>query len=320
MMALIRKPRGELGSLRVAQQERVTRQKITDEAMIRRSRAIAAARVLAAAVLFSTGGAAIKTVTLSGLQVASIRSGIAAAALMFWLRGRVERSPKVLAVGLVYAATLVLFVTSTKLTTAANAIFLQSTAPLYIAVLAPLLLAEPFRARDLALLGAAGAGLVLCVGGGSVSTATAPDPATGNLLGVLCSLTWALTLLGLRWVELNRRGGGISAVVAGNVIAFLVGLPLLIPTPTVSTVDAAGLLYLGIVQIALAYVFLTGAVGRLPTFHISLLLLIEPVLNPLWTWIARGENPGAATLAGGAIIITAAGLQVAWDSRSEPAI
>ena len=148
---------------------------------------------------------------------------------MLWLRGRVERSPKVIAVGLVYAATLVLFVTSTKLTTAANAIFLQSTAPLYIAVLAPLLLGERFRARDLAFLGAAGAGLVLCVGGGSASTATAtaPDPATGNLLGVLCSLSWAFTLLGLRWVELNQRGSGISSVVAGNVIAFLVGVPLL---------------------------------------------------------------------------------------------
>jgi drug/metabolite transporter (DMT)-like permease len=287
--------------------------------MIRRSRTIAAARVITAAILFSTGGAAIKTVTLSGLQVASIRSGIAAVALMLWLRGRVERSPKVIAVGLVYAATLVLFVTSTKLTTAANAIFLQSTAPLYIAVLAPLLLGERFRARDLALLAAAGAGLALCVGGGSASTATAtaPDPTTGNLLGVLCSLSWALTLLGLRWVELNQRGSGISSVVAGNVIAFLVGVPLLMPLPSVSPLDAAGLLYLGIVQIALAYVLLTGAVGHLPTLHVSLLLLIEPVLNPLWTWIVRGENPGVATLAGGAIIVTAAGLQVAWDSRAQ---
>jgi drug/metabolite transporter (DMT)-like permease len=126
-----------------------------------------------------------------------------------------------------------------------------------------------------------------------------------------------LTLLGLRWVELNQRGSGISSVVAGNVIAFLVGVPLLIPAPSVSALDAAGLLYLGVIQIALAYVLLTGAVGRLPTLHVSLLLLIEPVLNPLWTWIVRGENPGVSTLAGGAIIVTAAGLQVAWDSRAQ---
>ena len=284
--------------------------------MIRRSRATAVARVIAAAVLFSTGGAAIKTVTLSGMQVASIRSGIAAAALVLWLRGRVDRSPKVVAVGLVYAATLVLFVTSTKLTTAANAIFLQSTAPLYIAVLAPLLLGERFRARDLALLGAAGAGLILCVGAGTASTATAPDPATGDLLGILCSLSWAFTLLGLRWVDMNQRGGAISSVVVGNVIAFLLGVPVLIPSPSVSVMDATALLYLGVVQIGLAYVLLTGAVGRLPTLHVSLLLLIEPVLNPLWTWIVRGENPGIAPLIGGAIIVTAAGVQIAWDTRA----
>ena len=284
--------------------------------MIRRSRAAAVARVIGAAVLFSTGGAAIKTVTLSGMQVASIRSGIAAAALLLWLRGRVDRSPKVLAVGLVYAATLVLFVTSTKLTTAANAIFLQSTAPLYIAVLAPLLLGERFRTRDLALLAAAGVGLGLCVGAGTASSATAPDPATGNLLGILCSLSWAFTLLGLRWVEMNQRGGGISSVVAGNVIAFLLGVPLLIPSPSVSVMDATALLYLGVVQIGLAYVLLTGAVGRLSTLHVSLLLLIEPVLNPLWTWIVRGENPGIAPLIGGAIIVTAAGVQIAWDTRA----
>ena len=115
----------------------MTRQESTTEAINRRSRAVAALRVAAAAVLFSTGGAAIKTATLSGLQVASIRSGIAAIALLFWLRGRAAQSPQTLAVGSLYAATLVLFVTSTKLTTAASAIFLQSTAPLYIALLAP---------------------------------------------------------------------------------------------------------------------------------------------------------------------------------------
>jgi drug/metabolite transporter, DME family len=284
--------------------------------MIRRTRNAAAARVVATAILFSTGGAAIKIVALSGLQVASIRSGIAAVALALWLRGKLRVSPPVLAVGAVYAATLVLFVTSTKLTTAASAIFLQSLAPLYIAVLAPLLLGERFRARDLAFLGAAAVGLILCVGTGADSSATAPDPATGNLLGVLCSVSWAFTLLGLRWLERKQHGYGISAVVAGNTIAFLVGVPVLAAWPPVSVPDAAGLLYLGIVQIGLAYVLLAGAIGYLPTLQVSLLLLIEPVLNPVWTWLMRGENPGIATLVGGAVIIIAAGLQAASDARS----
>ena len=99
-------------------------------------------RVVTAAVLFSTGGAAIKDAAFSGMQVASIRSGVAAAALLLFMRGRITWSWPTVGIGAIYAATLTLFVSSTKLTTSANAIFLQSTAPLYIAVLAPLLLGE----------------------------------------------------------------------------------------------------------------------------------------------------------------------------------
>jgi drug/metabolite transporter (DMT)-like permease len=284
--------------------------------MIGRSRADAVVRVVGAAVLFSTGGAAIKTAALSGIQVASIRSGIAAVALLLWLRGRVQWSPRVIAVSAAYAATLVLFVMSTKLTTAASAIFLQSTAPLYIVVLAPLLLGERLRARDLAFLAAAAAGLVLCFSGRSGATLLAPDPPTGNLLGVFCSLSWALTLLGLKWVERHQPGTGLSAVVAGNLIAFLGGLPFMTPWPSTSVLDWATLAYLGVVQIALAYVLLTGAVGHLPALHVSLLLLIEPVLNPIWTWLARGENPGPWTLVGGAVIVAAAAAQAVSDSRT----
>lgn len=286
------------------------------EAIIGRKPAGAVLAVLAAAVLFSTGGAAIKVAAFSALQVASIRSGIAAVTLLLWLRGRVLWSGGVLGVAAVYAATLILFVASTKLTTAASAIFLQSTAPLYIAVLAPVLLGERFRARDLAFLTSAALGLGICFAGRGAASATAPDPATGNLLGAMCSMTWALTLIGLRWAERRHTGTAMSAVVAGNLIAFLVGLPLLWPLPAASASDWGTLAYLGVFQIAGAYILLTGAVGHLPALHTSLLLLIEPVLNPMWTWLIRGENPGAWTLMGGAIIVAAAAAQAISDARS----
>jgi drug/metabolite transporter (DMT)-like permease len=81
--------------------------------------------------------------------------------------------------------------------------------------------------------------------------------------------------------------------------------------------DWGTLLYLGVFQIALAYILLTGAVGHLPTLHISLLLLIEPVLNPIWTWLVRGETPGPWALVGGAIIIAASAGQAALDNATE---
>jgi drug/metabolite transporter (DMT)-like permease len=272
---------------------------------------VARLQVLAAALLFSTGGAGIKAEAFTGLQISALRSGIAAVILLLFLRGRVVLSPAMLATGVVYAATMTLFVLSTKLTTSANAIFLQSTAPLYLLLLGPLVLSERFRARDVAFLAGVALGMVLCGIGQPVATTTAPDPYTGNLLGVVCSLTWALTLLGLRHLQRDHTqpGVGLSAVVIGNVFASIAAWPFALPLPKASAGEWATIAYLGSCQIGLAYALLTAAMRVLPALEVSLLLLIEPVLNPAWTWLIRGENPGAYTIAGGAIIIAATAIK-----------
>jgi drug/metabolite transporter (DMT)-like permease len=268
-----------------------------------------AARIqaLLAAVLFSTGGAGIKIAAFSGLQVSSLRSGIAAIALLLFLRGRLAWSAQVMWAGAVYAATLTLFVMSTKLTTAANAIFLQATAPLYLLLLGPLVLGERFRRRDIVYLLALAVGMVSCFLGQAPATVTAPDPVTGNALGLLCSLVWALTLMALRYIERDhsRPGVGMTAVAAGNILASVVALPFAWPFPAAAPVEWATVVYLGVCQIGLAYVCLTSAIRHLPALEVSLLLLIEPVLNPAWTWLVRGEHPGTWTIVGGALIVAA---------------
>jgi drug/metabolite transporter (DMT)-like permease len=218
----------------------------------------------------------------------------------------------------VYAATLTLFVASTKLTTAANAIFLQSTASLYILVLAPRMLREPIHRRDLIFLIAVAAGLISCFLGQPVATTTAPDPVRGNLLGVLCSVAWALTLLSLRWAERGgeRPGLGLTAVVSGNLLAAIVSSPFALPLPRASTGEWATIVYLGVFQIGLAYVFLTAAMRHLPALEVSLLLLLEPVLNPIWTWLVRGEQPGTWTIVGGAIIVGATAIKTIYDASA----
>ena len=282
-------------------------------------------QVLAAALLFSTGGAGIKAAAFSVVQVSALRSGIAAVVLLMLLRGLsagrgmklLVLSPAMLVTGVVYAATLTLFVLSTKLTTAANAIFLQATAPLYLLLLAPLILRERFGARDVAFLLAVAAGLILCVIGQPEPTTTAPDPMRGNLLAVVCSITWALTLLGLRYIQRaqTQTSAGLSAVTLGNLFASLAAWPFAWPLPAASAVEWGTIVYLGVCQIGLAYVFLTAAMRVLPALEVSLLLLIEPVLNPIWTWVIRGEQPGAYTIAGGAIIIAATAIKGVFDAR-----
>lgn len=271
---------------------------------------------LAAAVLFSTGGAGIKVAAFDAFEVSMLRSGFAALALGLWLRRRIRLTWGIAAAAVVYATMLTLFVTATKLTTSANAIFLQSTAPLYLLVLAPVFLRERFRHRDLAFVAALAIGMVFCFAGQPQPASTAPNPWLGNILGAASGFVWALTLLVLRGIGRDDQAqtASVSAVVLGNVFACLGALPIAWPLPAASAGEWATVAYLGVFQIGLAYVFLTRAVARLPALETSLLLLLEPVLNPLWTWVFRGEHPGSWTIAGGAIIIGATAVRVVTEN------
>lgn len=277
-------------------------------------------QLLAAALLFSTGGAAIKATTLSGWQVAGFRSAVAAVAIYLLMpAARRGWTWHVLPVGVAYASTLVLFVTANKLTTSANAIFLQSTAPLYMLAFGPLLLKEPVRRRDLALMAPVALGLALFFVGAQSPLHTAPDPRTGNLVAVASGATWALTLVGLRWMG-NRAGGEGSAlptVVAGNLIAFFACLPAALPVVGAGPADWAAIAYLGVFQIGAAYVLLTSGIRHVPVLQASVLLLLEPTLNPVWAWLVHGETPGAWSIAGGALILGATLFRTVADAREE---
>lgn len=282
-------------------------------------------RVLAAAALFSSGGAAIKAVSLNAWQVASFRSAVAAVALLILLP-EARRRPRlpVLLVGVAYAGTMVLFVLANKLTTAASTIFLQSTAPLYVLLLSPWLLKEKVRPADLVYMGILGLGLGAFFVGLDPASATAPNPWLGNVLALLSGVFWALTVMGLRslgrGVEEGADGSDWSPAAAlyGNVIACLGCLPMALPVVSSRPVDWAMIAGLGVFQIALAYVFLIRGLRQVTALEASLLLLLEPVLNPIWAWLVHGERPGSWSLAGGAVILLATLAKSAWDALSGP--
>jgi drug/metabolite transporter (DMT)-like permease len=272
------------------------------------SAGVARLYVLCAALLFSTGGAAIKLCALSSWQIAGFRSGLAA--VLLWLLMPAWRTwwrPRALVVALAYAATLILYVTANTLTTAANSIFLQASAPLYLLVLGPRLLGEPNTRRDLAVVALVGVGLVLFFVGREAPLRTAPDPLRGNLLAAASGLTWALTLLGLRWLGRARRSPHEdptgAAVVAGNALAFLLCLPLALPVVEAGASDWLIVGWLGLFQIGLAYVALVRGVRSLRAIEVSLLLVLEPIANAGFAWWIHAERPGPWSLAGCGLVL-----------------
>ena len=263
-------------------------------------------QLLVTATLFSTGGAAIKAVSFATWQVACLRSGFAALALLILLPGAHRfLNRRSLLVGLAYAATMILFVAGNKLTTAANTIFLQSTAPLYLMLLGPLFLREPIRRRDLGFGFMLAVGMALFFVGVETPYETAPDPFRGNIVAAVSGLTWALTIFGLRWLGRERGGdkAAAGAVAAGNLIACLVCLPLALPLSSGSTADWTIVVYLGLFQIGLAYALMTRAVRKVSALEVGLLLLLEPVLSAVWAWLVHGERPGTWSLAGCLLIL-----------------
>jgi len=281
--------------------------------------ALPALMLAGTALLFSTGGAAIKALSLNGTQTVAFRSLVAASVLYAAIpEARRKWTRRTLLVALAYAATLATYVYATKLTTAANAVFLQATAPLYLLLIGPLLLKETLRRTDAWMGLLVATGMALFLAGNNAPQATAPNPALGNMLGVISGVTWALTLAGMRWIARSSSGNALPVVVAGNLLVFALTLPEALPMPAPAWKDIALILHLGCFQIGLSYVLLTRAIGRVPVFEASLILLLEPVSNPIWSWLVHGERMDAWSLAGAAFVLAGVAWQ-AWCSRNQPA-
>lgn len=253
--------------------------------------------LLAAALLWSTAGAAMKLSSLSGWQIAGGRSLVAG--VFLWLTVReARRLPDrgVLATGVAYAATVILFAVANKLTTAANAIFIQSTAPLFIVLLSPRWLGERPTRAELLTLPVYAAGL-LCF----FLDDLGPGQRAGNWVALGSGFAFATCIMGLRKVQARAP----SALVTGNFMAALITLPFWFGGPAVGPADLLALLYLGVFQLGLAYLCFARGVAHTPALEASLLVLLEPVLNPIWTFLFAGEKPGPYAIVGGSVVLLA---------------
>ena len=258
--------------------------------------------VLGAALLWSTGGLFIKATPLDAYELSFGRSLLAALTVAFLTRREGFRLNLVTAAAAVlYAALLLLFVVANKLTTAANAIFLQYTAPVYLLLLEPLFYRERFRRSDAFVVTA-------CVGGMSLFFVgqLRPQDVTGNLTALASGLCFALFMLLLRHPKAGRVNRA-SAVIYGNVLLCAATAPAF--AGALGELTARDLLivaYLGVIQIGLAYTLFTAGIARgVRALDAGVVGYIEPMLNPVWVFLFLGERPSGWAVAGGSIIVAA---------------
>ncbi|MFN7672352.1 MAG: DMT family transporter [Planctomycetota bacterium] len=278
-----------------------------------------ALRVLLAGALFSTGGSLIKLQTLPSLQRAGSRA-LLAALVIFLLLPQARRLPtrRILLLAPAYFGATALFVVANTMTTAANAIFLQSTAPLWVVLLAPLLLGERPTRSDLAVLFGVAVGMALFFVAPAAAAATAPNPRLGDWIAIASGVSFALLLIGMRWLVRGGSGEECAAIAWSNLIACPLAfacMPLVGQTPIAGVpLDWVVVGALGTLQMGLAYSLLVTGIPHVSALQASLLTMIEPVLSAGIAWLAHGEAMHPMAMLGGASIVAAV-LAGAWLAR-----
>lgn len=254
------------------------------------------------ALMWSSGGLAIKLVQWNPMAITGVRSALAAATLAILFRGRITFKPSRVqwAAAAGYAGLLVTNVVATKLTTSANAILLAYTAPVYVALLAPWLLKEKTRRADWIFITVTVGGMVLFF-----LDRLSPTGLWGNIIAITTGVSYAVFTLCMR---AQKDASPVESVIMGHGLTALCGLPFMFATmPSVES--WAGLLYLGILQQGVSLALYVWAIKRLGALEAILIMMLEPIFNPVLVALGYGELPGAWAVAGGAVVITAVTLR-----------
>ena len=249
----------------------------------------------ATAAMWSIGGLLIKMVDANPLAIAGVRAAIASAVMLIYLRKpKFNWSVPQVGAALTCSATSILFVTATKTTTAANAILLQSTAPIYVAILGFWLLKEKTTKYDWLTVAVVMGGMALFFVEG-LST----QGLLGNVCAVLSGITYAFFVIFMR---MQKDGSPLESTLLGNIITAIIGIPFLFLSAP-STSGWIFLLILGVFQLGIPYVLYSAGIKKATALEAVLIAIVEPILNPVLVFLVLGEVPGLYALIGGAIVL-----------------
>lgn len=263
------------------------------------------------ASLWSIGGIFIKMVPWNALAIAGVRSGIAAVIVYAYIRHKKIKLQFVKSAflsGFFMSGIFLSFVIANKLTTAANAIVLQFTSPVFILILSAVFLHKKCRRGDLVTVTATLAGISLFF-----FDQLTPGGILGNCFGILAGLMVACAYLVVGEVDEETR---MTGILLGQIFTAIIGLPALFFTHAEITTSAVlSILALGIFQLGIPYVLFGLAMKDGSALACNLIGAIEPLLNPVWVFLFNGEAPGFFALIGAAIVVVAITLWCIWNER-----
>ena len=254
--------------------------------------------VFTAALLWSTGGLFIKMISLSAMHLSFFRCSIAAITFALIFKKRVLFFNKLSIINSIfYTIVLITFVIATKSTTAANAIFLQATAPIYVLIFEPLLNKTRYERINIITVGVCIIGMILFFVG-----KLEPGHLEGNFVALISGITFAALFLGMKQ---NDQQYQHSSIFWGNILVALICIPFLFSMEVITVTDLWMVTFLGVFQIAVAYAFFASGLKRILAVEASIISMVEPVFNPVWVFLGYGETPTVTAIIGGMIILGA---------------
>jgi len=265
--------------------------------------------LVGAALCWSLAGVLFKYVEWPGLAAAAGRGLISAAflAAISWRSLRFTWSPLQIGGAVAYAACTVLFALANKMTTAANAILLQYTAPVWVALLASWLLGERATRADWITIAVALGGMALFFYEGLQLRNLG-----GILVAVASGVAFAVMTVLMR---MQKDTSTVESIILGNLIGVAIGFPALLSAGPLPASGWVALALLGVVQLGFAYLLYSRAIKHVTALEAVLIPVLEPILNPLWVLLAKGEKLSLYTLAGGTIVLVAVTLRAAAGLR-----
>lgn len=256
--------------------------------------------MVATAFLWSIAGLFIKVIDWNPFAIAGMRSLISSLVILAWLRRpKFHWSLPQVGAALTQTATMLLFVTANKTTTAANAILLQYVGPVFTAIIGAWLLKERARWEHWLAFVFVAAGMVLLfmdkLGGGRL---------LGNVLALLSGLVFSFYYIFMR---MQKNESPLESILLAHWLTAVIGLgvALFLPRPVFTWGAVGAIAMLGVFQVGVSAILFTAAIKRIPAVFANLVAVIEPVFNPLWVFLALGEAPGMNAIIGGVIIIAA---------------